>query len=248
MISYYVVTTMMYKYKPSFIQYKQANPNDVFEVLRLADLLRHRDLTFHDGGSVQEEGLQIYEEAIEILLRQRAEIISRGESTTKLPSTVSPQMVQALELHYQGDEFFLQDHKQKSMDGLLSAVYSALSKLYFMANMFEKSVEAATKSLKYKPGDMDALNGRGSSLNILGRYREAAADYAEVITRDGKYGDNQRLFAEAFTGLSKILVADEQVVEGGWDAMISIIENTFPKMERQLAESKMSSSQVSWVT
>ena len=147
-------------------------------------------------------------------------MIAQGQSTTELPNAELAQVIQA---QYGGDEFYISDYRSKSIDGLLCSVYSSLGKVYFMANMFEDSVEAATKALEYKANDLDAMNGRASSLFILGKYKESAEDYAHVL----KYDTNQ-IFADAITGLSKVLVAKEVVVPGGWDTLTTVLEDHIP--------------------
>ena len=188
--------------------------------MQLAELLRRKDITYHDGGSVRGEAVQRYQEAIQMLLSRRADMIAQGQSTTEIPDTTLAEIIQT---QYGGDEFFINDYKRKSVDGLLCYVYSSLGKVFFMANMLEDGVDAATKALGYKPHDLDAMNGRGSSLFILGKYKEAAEDYTNVL----KY-DKNRIFAEAITGLSKVLVAKEEVVPGGWDTLLSILEEHIP--------------------
>ncbi len=108
-------------------------------------------MTFHDGGSVQVEAIDTYQTAIQLLLTQRTYRIEHGQSTTELPSSSSTnnQQQQQQLVMFGNDEFFL-DYRQKSLDALLSSVYSNLAKMYFMANMFDDSVEAYDEALRYK--------------------------------------------------------------------------------------------------
>jgi len=203
-------------------------------MLRLADLLRHRDLSYHDGGTVQDEGIERYQSAIDMILKLRAKDVQEGKSTKELKVQDS-ELLKALQEHYNGDEFFLQEYTQKSWDGLLCSVYTSLSKIYFMANMFEDSVDAASKALEFKPNDLDALNSRGSSLMILGRYKEAAQDYTSIIQRD-----THRYFIDSFNGLAKVLVADETVVENGWETIVNILQTKIPQTEQQMQSEQVS--------
>jgi len=129
------------------------------------------------------------------------------------------------------DELFL-PNAGKSVDGLLCAVYAGLGKIYFMANMFEKSVESYDEALNIEPMYLDALSYRASSLIILGRYEEAAMNYTTVIQTDGK----QRMFVDAFTGMAKILVAKEEAVPNGWDVIVPTLEREIPNIENRLEQ------------
>eukprot|EP00957_Ditylum_brightwellii_P056349 4271649-Ditylum_brightwellii.AAC.1 len=129
-----------------------ASPNDEYKALALADALRARDLAIHDGGSAQNECIEIYHKALQLIHVKKENMKQLG----------------------------------KSVDGLLCAVYAGLGKIYFMANMFEKSVESYDEALNIEPMYLDALSYRASSLIILGRYEEAAMNYTTVIQTDGK--------------------------------------------------------------
>lgn len=54
----------------------------------------------------------------------------------------------------------------------------------FMANMFEKTVQAAGAALELEPDCLDALNIRASSLVILGKYNDAGSDYSKILEID----------------------------------------------------------------
>jgi hypothetical protein len=75
---------------------------------------------------------------------------------------------------------------------------------------------------------LDALNSRGSSLIILGRYDDAAHDLTLVNGRDDKPH-----FKDAFTGMAKVLTAREDAVPQDWDPMIHIIQDLIPQLESQ---------------
>ena len=205
-----------------------ADPHDVFKTLNLAESLRQRDLSIHDGGSAQTEAIQLFEEAVELILAQRRTLMEKG-----LPTNVpvgnkrgNGGRSDSISLN---DELFL-DTNSKSTDGLLCATYCSLAKILFMANMFERAVLAYDAALELASGDyLDALVYRASTLIILGRYEEAAQNNVRALELD-----TTRLFADVYTGMSKILVAREEVVEGGWKTLVDIIEMDLPSREAQL--------------
>ena len=201
-----------------------ADPENVYKTLNLAESLRQRDLSIHDGGSAQAEAIQLFEDAIDLILAQRRKLVEMGRPTNVPPGSSSDRSISL------NDELFL-DTTSKSTDGLLCATYCSLAKILFMANMFERAVSAYDAALELSSGDyMDALVYRASTLIILGRYEEAAQNYARVLELD-----KQRLFADVYTGLSKVLVAREEVVEGGWKTLVDVIEKELPSREAQFA-------------
>ena len=203
------------------LQYQQ-NPNDIYVAIALADTMRMYDIQFHEGGTYEQDAIKLFDEIIEIGLSRRNDIISAGQ-TTDVCSVPGVQGV--------SDEVTL-DYPSKSIDGLLCGVLTSLGKLYFMANMFERAVEAYDKCLRgtiQQPYYLDALNSRASSLIVLGKLEEASRDYLTVIQYD-----THRLFIDAFTGMERILEAKEDVVQGGWDAVLSTVEALIPNFEFQL--------------
>ena len=201
-----------------------ADPQNIFKTLNLAESLRQRDLSIHDGGSAQAEAIDLFEDAIELILAQRRELIEMGRPTNVPPGSNGSGSISL------NDELFL-DTTSKSTDGLLCATYCSLAKILFMANMFDRAVSAYDAALELSSGEyMDALVYRASTLIILGRYEEAAQNYARVLELD-----TQRLFADVYTGLSKVLVAKEEVVEGGWKTLVDVIEKELPSREAQFA-------------
>ncbi len=68
----------------------------------------------------------------------------------------------------------MMEYSARSIDGFLCALYSALGKTYFMANMFEKAAESYSTCLDLDPYYLDAVSSRGSSRIILGLYEDAA--------------------------------------------------------------------------
>lgn len=184
------------------------------KTIHLADALRQKDLTFHDGGTSQAEALALYQSAIDLALEKRNKMIDEGEPTNVSLSGTPVK-----------DEFIL-DYNNKSVDGLLCALYTAMGKQYFMANMFEKAVESHTKCLELEPLYLDAVNSRGSTLIILGKYADAARDLQLVMKKD-----ENRFFKDAFTGMAKVLAAKDEV--GSWDPMVAIIDELIPELEAQ---------------
>ena len=208
-----------------------ADPEDVYLALDLAESLRQRDLTIHDGGSAQMEAMETYGAVIDLLLERRGGMIAEGRPTS-LPgggggagaaaSSSSSSSVMPAGL---SSELFL-PVRDRSTDGLLCAAYCGLAKVLFMASMFEKAVRAYDDALALDPAYLDALTHRSSTLIILGRYQQAAAGYRRVLELDV-----ERIFVDAFTGMAKILVANEGAVEGGWTALVDVVEAELPSRQ-----------------
>ena len=198
----------------------QSDPDNPLKALALAEALRQRDLTFHDGGSAQMEAIETYTAAIDLFLERRRRQIEDGSSTNTPLSGPSSGL---------NDELFL-DVTAKSTDGLLASTYSSLGKMYFMANMFERGVEAYDRALELDGDYMDALCYRASTLIILGQYEEAAKNYSRMLEIDKNH-----LFQDVYTGLSKVLVAKESSVPGGWNPLVKVLEDEIPKYETRLA-------------
>lgn len=201
-------------------------PTNVFHAIQLADALRHKDLKYHDGGMGQQEALQAYQFAISEKLAERKQLKAEGKPTNlSLSGTTSVV-----------DELMF-DYTQKSIDGLLCALYTNMGKLYFMANMFEKAVDSYSKCIDdIEPLYLDAVGSRGSSLIILGKYADAGRDYAVVIQRD-----HQRVFLDAFTGMGKVLVvqagkedAADNMPDFGWTQMVQIMEPMIDQYEEMM--------------
>ena len=199
-------------------------PNDIYKALSLADALYQRDLTYHDGGSAQEESISTYKIAIQLIETKRNKAIAANLPTNKL--TISSFSTSFGNLN---DELFL-DNNSKSIDGLLLNAYCNLAKQYYMANMFEKAVESYDQALAIEPQYLDALNSRGSTLIILGQYEQAASDFLQVL-----HLDRDHIIVDAFTGLAKILVAKESVVPEGWQSMVGMMEDLIVQKEAQLS-------------
>jgi tetratricopeptide (TPR) repeat protein len=206
----------------SFRKEHQRNPNDIYVAIALADTMRLYDMQFHEGGTYEQEAIRLYNEIIDMAFTLRKNAISAGKAT----DDCNAQDIQSVP-----DEVTL-DYLSKSIDGLICSVYTSQGKAYFMANMFERAVEAYDGCLRgdiQQPYYLDALNSRASSLIVLGQYEEAGRDYLTVIQHDTK-----RLFIDSFTGMERILEAKEDVVPGGWDSVLSTVENLIESLEFQL--------------
>ena len=98
------------------------------KAIALAEALRLFDVHYHDGGSVQKEAIATFHTAIKMAAARRDEMISQGQETNFLGDI-------------QRDETYgemLLDYGNRSIDGVLCALYTSLGKTYFMANMFER--------------------------------------------------------------------------------------------------------------
>jgi hypothetical protein len=104
-------------------------PDQISNVIALAETLRVFDVQYHDGGSAQKEAIETFHEAIEMARKTREEMVSRAVDTK--PGEVDP---------VYGE--MLLDYSDRSIDGVLCALYTSLGKTYFMANMFEKYVQS----------------------------------------------------------------------------------------------------------
>ena len=176
------------------------------------------DVQYHDGGTLQEEALKIYRAAISLGWQQREALQNEGKETNRAASGM-------IDLN----EEITMDYADRSIDGIICALYTAMGKTFFMANMFEQAVESYTKALEMEPFYLDALSSRGSARIILGQYEAAAEDFSLVIAKDQK-----RRFQDVFTGLARVLQARENVVPGGWEPMIRIINDLIPIIESQV--------------
>lgn len=76
---------------------------------------------------------------------------------------------------------------------------------------------------------LDALSSRGSSNIILGDFKAAASDLSTVM-----HNDPDRRFQDVFTGLARVLQADESALPEGWEPMITILMNLIPLVETEL--------------
>lgn len=200
-----------------FRQEYQSDTSNLINAMRFADGLRMYDVQYHDGGSMQEEAITTYQHALKLALQKRQKTIDAGEETNRALSGI-----------VDVNEEITLDYTARSIDGIICALHTALGKVYFMSNMFEKAVASYTEAIKIEPLYLDAVSARGSSLIILGRYQEAATDFETVIERDSK-----RRFMDAFTGLARVLQAKEGSSTRGWDPMIRSLEELIPVLQSQ---------------
>ena len=137
------------QYEDRIADYRQdfeGDPENVLKAIKLADALRLYDVTYHDGGTKQPEAIATYERAIAMTVAKRERMVEAGEDTTlSLSGTRNVR------------EEVMKDYSQKSVDGLLCAMYTAKGKVYFMANMFERAVESYSECLELEPLYLDAL-------------------------------------------------------------------------------------------
>ena len=198
------------------------NPN-VRTAIDLADHLRHKDIKYHDGGMGQQEALDAYQFAIDETLKEKEAKQAKGEATNLAQSSVGSTTADV-------PSELLLDYSQKSIDGLLCALYTNMGKLLFMANMFERAVDAYTRCIEIEPLYLDAVGSRGSTQIILGQLKEAGNDFMTVIQHDKK-----RFFNDVFTGIAKVLVAKEEVVPGGWDPVLEVLNPLLAQHESNIA-------------
>ena len=81
-------------------------------------------MQYHDGGSAQQEAIGTYQQAIQMAVTKRNDMLANGEETNRsLSGTVDV------------NEELMTDYTSRSVDGLLCALYSAIGKTYFMVSM-----------------------------------------------------------------------------------------------------------------
>lgn len=216
-------------------KYKQAadTPTEYLTAIQLADFLKYRDSVIHDGGTYQMEAIAVYSRAISLLEEMWRKMMADGEDTRKAKIS-NEQQDGANNFYYSGlnREIFL-DYGSKSIEGLLCATYCNLGKSYFMSNMFERAVQSYDQCLSYDHDYFDALNSRGQSYIILGKYKEAARDFHRVL-----YMDSSRIFVDAVTGLARCLSTNESVIDGGWEFLVKLLETDIPQQEKLLQITK----------
>ena len=198
-----------------------SNPDDLFTAIQFADTLRLYDVQFHDGGTFEHEAIEVYQRIVEMAEKNRQELLDAGK-----PTNISV----AASITRVSDEVTL-EYQDKSADGLLCAVLTAQGKVLYMANWFERATESYTKCLEIDPFYLDARNSRGSTLIILGRYKEAATDFMTVIQHD-----TSRFFTDAFTGLARVLATKEDALPEGWTGVIEILDDLVPQFENILQQ------------
>ena len=200
----------------------QKDPTNIHKALNYADALRQRDLMIHDGGSIQQESIKAYKNAIKRIKTQWKLAVSNGSDVRLSSSNTNTRFENIMK------ETFL-PNEQKSIHGLLVTAYCNLGKQYFMANMFEKAVEVYNSALRLEHDYIDAMNSRGSAYVILGKYKEAGDDFSKVLALD-----KGEMITDVFTGLAKVLVAKEDVVANGWDELVSVLDEKIPVYEKMM--------------
>lgn len=200
------------------------DPTNLLKIIDLADALRLFDVQYHDGGSMQEEAISTYKNAISLAVHERKTKISNGEETNRsLSGTVNI------------PEEITLDYSARSIDGILCALHTSLGKVYFMANMFERAVQSYTNALDIEPYYLDATSSRGSARIILGKFEDAGKDFTKVVEND-----KEKRFLDVYTGLGRILQANESAVPSGWEPIIERLNYMIPALESQYE--KMSAS------
>ena len=198
----------------------EKDKTDVFNAIQYAEAMRLWQQTYFDGGSYDKKAIEVYRELIQIIQHLRTQSQQRN-----IPTDVSQSGLQdvAKEVRLPFEE--------KSLDGLLCAVYTSLGKLYFVANMFEASEEAYNGCVDIEPHYLDAVHARGSTRIVLNKYAEAAQDFSTAIVRD-----EDHLFSDAFSGLVRVLEADEASVPFGWEFVVGRLNALIPQFESTIEE------------
>jgi tetratricopeptide (TPR) repeat protein len=200
------------------------DPSNAFLSIALADAMRMYDMQFHEGGTFEQESIALYDTILAKVEQTRQDALSSG-----LPTDQSSNPA----VRTVNDEVML-DYPQKSLDGLLCALYTAQGKTLFMANMFERAYEAYSSCLNdVYDNYLDAMNARGSTSIVLGQYAEASRDFLGVIRHEAQ-SSGPFFFIEAFTGLARVLEAKEDVVPEGWDSVVDLVHEVIPMLEQHL--------------
>jgi tetratricopeptide (TPR) repeat protein len=186
-------------------EFRNSNDNkDLFRGILAAEAMRYYTMTYHEGGTYERQSIALYNELIVL-----GQTIRRTDGMTVHQEVVL-------------------DYHEKSHDAVLCGLYTALGKTYFLASLFERAVTSYDSCLeRLDNGDyLDARNARGSALIVLGRYEPAGRDLLHVI-----YQDHHRFFVDAFTGLARVLEAQADAVDGGWEALIGPTNDLIPLYE-----------------
>ncbi|GKZ00043.1 hypothetical protein MPSEU_000957700 [Mayamaea pseudoterrestris] len=192
----------------------EKDPSNIYKAMDYGDAMRFYDLQYHDGGTYEREAIHVYQHVVKLGEEHRQALLNADKPTTNPNALVQ-------------DEVTI-EYKEKSADALLCAIYVAQGKVYYMANMFENAEASYSKCLSIAPDYLDALNARGSTNIILGKYSDAAKDFQTVITKDTK-----RLFPDAFTGLARVLASKEDATEAGWDGVVPVVKMLLSTLDHQ---------------
>lgn len=205
--------------------------SDLFRAIDLADAYRMYEVQYHDGGLHEADALRMYEVVTQRVEDMRSDAIRRQQDdlSSSQGAEASGKGRGIVRTRNVYDEMTA-PYPDKSLDGLLCAVYTGQGKALYMANMFSKSVDSYSRCLQVDPEYLDAIDARASSYIVLGNYEEAAADSRAVIERD----QDRLLFSQAYTGLARVLEARENVASGGWDWVVDRLRSVLPDLEAKL--------------
>ena len=202
-------------------QQHEQNPDNLLDALAYADAMRYYDLNYHDGGSYEQEAIAMYDKLVEMALRQKEKLVQQGKATNESSTGMRDVAAEVT-----------MDYASRSADGVLCGIYTSQGKTYFMANWFKSAAESYSKCLEIEPNYLDAVNARGSSYIILGRYEEAGADLLKVLRQD-----NNLMFSDAFQGLARVLQTKEDAISEGWSALVDIAKPAISSLEARLQAS-----------
>jgi tetratricopeptide (TPR) repeat protein len=197
------------------------DPTDIYKCLRLAEALLDRIISIHDGGKVQYEAIHTFLEAIDLITTKRDFMIQNGQDILETSNGEKLKIDQEMEL----------DYEHRSIHRLLVSTYINLGRQYYMANMFEKAVEAYSTSLELEPTYKDALHFRASSFIILGKYDEAGNDFLTLLSLEGDL-----IQPEVALGMSKVLSAKESAIPNGWNILERALSYAIPIYTNRLSQ------------
>jgi tetratricopeptide (TPR) repeat protein len=206
------------------------DPADIYKAIEFADALRFYDLQYREGGTYETEAIDTYNKVVHLVVAKRNSLVAANQPTNISLNGSGTKSV--------SDEVTL-DYASKSADGLVCAVYTALGKVYYMANMFERAAKSYTECLEIAPSYLDAVNARASTNIILGKYAEAGADFLKVVRED-----EPRLFPDSFSGIARVLEAQEDAIPGGWGPVVEVLDQLIPSFEAQWASAPPQTKQI----
>lgn len=172
-----------------------------------------------DGGSNTVEVFRLYKKALNSLYAKRVDLQNQNLATDIPKGYREPVQF----------ETYL-DYYTNSIDGLISQIETNVGKIYFMQQMFEAASESLGKALETKD-NVEAWNFLGSTSVILGDYDKAAKCFMKIIDLDFR-----QFLHDAIAGIMRILIADEDVVTGGWDWFYEFLQVKLERATRQFGE------------
>lgn len=200
-------------------EHYKKNFNDPIATALLADVLRNRDMTILDGGGNTVEVFKLYKKALDSLYAKRVDLQKQNLATDIPKGYREPVQF----------ETYL-DYYTNSIDGLISQIETNVGKIYFMQQMFEAASESLGKALEIKD-NVEAWNFLGSTSVILGDYDKAAKCFMRIIDLDFR-----QFLHDAIAGIMRILIADEDVVTGGWDWFYGFLQVKLERATREFGE------------